>query len=133
MEEKDKKFISHVSHEIVNELAPSELILFNDIEEQFFKNPEALLTKDKKKREKMLGFALPAGSEQFITVVVLPIVYKIIEKYFGKKEKVGKLDTDKIKRLREEVYDNAIASGIKSEKAGLMADSFVGKMVQMGY
>lgn len=133
MEKSNQELVSRVSHDIISELAPGELILFEDIEEQFFSNPGALLSEDSKKREKMLGFDLPPGTEQFITVFVIPVVFKIIDKLFSKKKPVEKLDAENMKKLREEAYNNAITMGVAKEKAELIADSFIGKMAQMGY
>ena len=132
MEKNNKELVSRLSYEIVKEVAPDELDLFDDINEEFLRNPDALLEKDPQKKEKMLGFVLPPGAEQFITVVVLPVVFGIIEKYMSKKvgEKSG---SNKIKKLREDAYNDAILLGMSKEKAELMADSLIGKLVQSGF
>ena len=131
MEKNNEELTSNISYEIVKEMAPDELVLFEGIKNQFLKSPDTFSEKDTKKREKMLGFEIPAGAEQFLTVYVLPVVLGAIKKYFHKKEE-GELDRDKIKRLREDAYTNAILLGMDKEKAELMADSLIGKLVQLG-
>lgn len=128
----NEKLESRLSYEVVKEIAPDEIKLFNDIEKQFLNKPGAILEKDRKKREKMLGFALPPGTEQLITIFVLPVVYKIIEKYFSKKDTGIKLDANTIKKLREDAFNTAISAGMKQEKAELLADCLVGKITLMG-
>ena len=125
MERNSEELVSQLSYEIVKEVAPDELDLFDDFKEEFFKNPDALLEKDPKKREEMLGFALPPGAEQFITVVVVPVVVGIIDKYVIKKyitkEGKGKPSPDKINTLRDEAYNNAI-SAVEEAALRLMRD-----------
>lgn len=128
MEKDNEELVSRLSYEVVKEVAPDELDLFDDIKEEFLKNPDAFAEKDTKKREKMLGFALPAAAEQFVTGFVLPVVLHAVKKYLSKKleKKLGK---NEIKKLRDDAYNNAIALGMDKEKATLMADSLAGKLV----
>ncbi|MCK4824139.1 hypothetical protein KA005_50770 [bacterium] len=127
MEIKDRELLSRLSLEVVNEIAPDEIDLFDDFKEAFFNNPNAFLEKDPKKKEQMLGFALPAATDQFITTVVLPIVWNIIKKYIS--GKVNELrDGDKIKDLRDEIFTEAVSSGIDSDKANQIAESLSKKI-----
>lgn len=137
MQKKDEELVSRLSYEIVKEVAPDELDLFADFKEEFLKNPNAFSEKEPKKREQMLGFALPPGTEQFITIIVLPIVFTLIDKYIiqkhvtnKEKEKSGQ---DKINQLREEAYQNATSLGMDEEKAGLLANALVGKAALLGF
>ena len=132
MEKNSEELVAHLAYEIVKEVAQDELDLFDDLKEEFLKNPDALLEKDAKKREKMLGFALPPGTEQFITVFVLPVVFGIVDRYFGKKGPSEEPSINQLKKLREDAYNNAISLGMDKEKAELMADSLIGKLVQLG-
>ena len=134
MEKNSEELVAHLSYEIVKEVAQDELDLFDDLKEEFLKNPDALLEKDAKKREKMLGFALPPGTEQFVTAFVLPVVFGIVDRYFGKSKKgpTEEPGINQIKKLREDAYNNAISLGMDKEKAELMADSLIGKLVQLG-
>jgi len=130
MEKKSEELVSRLSYEVVKEVAPDELDLFDDIKEVFLKNPDAFSEKDPKKREEMLGFALPAGTEQFITGVVLPAAWNIIKKYVSKK--VGeRLSINEIKELRDDAYNIAISQKVDKKKAALIADSLAGKLVQL--
>ncbi len=130
MEKKSEELVSRLSYEVVKEVAPDELDLFDDIKEEFLKNPDAFSEKDPKKREKMLGFALPAGTEQFITGAVLPVVWDIIKKYVSKKVG-GKLSINEINELRDAAYNIAISQKVDKKKAELIADSLAGKIMQL--
>ena len=136
MEKSEEGLLSSLSYEIVKEVAPDELDLFDDFKEEFLKNPDAFSEKEPKKREQMLGFALPPGTEQFITVIVLPVVFHLIDKYiiqkYVTKKGEGKSDPDKINTLRDEAYQNATSLGMDEEKASLLADALIGKAVQLG-
>jgi hypothetical protein len=121
--------MSKLSYDIVKDVAPEELDLFDDIKQEFLKNADAFKEKDQKKREKMTGFAFPTGTEQIVTTVILPVVLGIIKKYFPKKGK-EKLDIKNLKKLRDEAYNMAISLDIDKSKANLLADSLIGKIVQ---
>jgi hypothetical protein len=129
-EENSKELASRISFEIVKDIAPRELPLFDDYKEKFMKNPDAFAEKDSKKREKMLGFGVLDGVSQLLTAIVLPISFNAIKKYATKK-KGKELDNDQLINLRKEAYDNAITMGMNKAKAELMADALVGKMVTM--
>lgn len=127
MERNSEELVSRLSYEIVKEVAPDELDLFDDFKEEFLKNPDAFLEKDPKKREKMLGFAELVGAELFFTSIVLPVVSGLITNYLSKKlEK--KPDSNKIKEFRDDAFNKAISLGMDKEKAGLLADSLTGKL-----
>jgi len=132
MEKNSEELGSHLSYEIVKHIAPDELDLFDDLKQKFLEHPDALLEKDPKKKEKMLGFALPPGAEQFITMLVLPVVFGIIDRYVGKKSE-KKFSSGTINKLRDDACNDAILLGMDREKAELMADSLVGKLVQLGF
>ncbi len=131
MEKNSEELVSRLSYEIVKEVAPDELDLFDDFKEEFLKNPDAFLEKDPKKREEMLGFVELVGAELFFTLIVLPVVSGLITNYLSKKlEK--KPDSNKIKELRDDAFNRAISLGMNKEKAELIADSTIGKAVQLG-
>ena len=131
MEKNSEELVSRLSYEIVKEVAPDELDLFDDFKEEFLKNPDAFLEKDPKKREEMLGFVELVGAELFFTLIVLPVVSGLITNYLSKKlEK--KPDSNKIKELKDDAFNKAISLGIDKEKAELIADSTIGKAVQLG-
>jgi hypothetical protein len=126
----NKELASKVSFEVVKDIAPRELLLFDDYKEKFMKNPDAFSDKDRKKREKALGFALPDGTAQIVTSFVLPVALNAINKYISKK--MGdKLNKDQLSSMRVEAYNNAISLGMDKDKAELMADALVGKMMRL--
>jgi ABC-type transport system involved in cytochrome bd biosynthesis fused ATPase/permease subunit len=111
-------------------MAPKELIFFDDYREKFLKNPDAFTEKDRKKRDKMLGFTVPDGTTQLLTTFVLPIALETIKKWWSKKAS-QKLSSDQLNTMRSEAYNNAITLGVDKEKAELMADALVGKIVRL--
>ena len=137
MERNNEELVSRLSYEIVKEVAPEELDLFTDFKEKFLKNPNAFSEKEHKKKEQMLGFALPPGTEQFVTVIVLPVVFSLIDKYIIQKYVTNKgkaqSDPDKINQLRNEAYNDAISLGMDEKKAGLLANALVGKAALLGF
>lgn len=146
-----EKLASQLSYEIIKEVEPNELDLFDDIKEEYLKNPDAFLEKDLKKKEKMLGFGGGVG-EVFITMKVLPLIWGVVsyigmegiesikkaiakkvditveEKIMGKKEL---LSNEKIMEIRDYTIKNAITIGIDKEKAGIIADSLIGRLILM--
>lgn len=132
MEKNSEELTSRLSYEVVKEVAPDELDLFDDFKEEFLKNPDAFLEKDPQKREKMLGFAIPGVGEKIIIGVVLSVVSAVIEKWVSKKVE-EKLGSNEIKELRDYAYNNAVTLGMDKEKAEIMADSIMGKLSDIGF
>jgi hypothetical protein len=154
MDKNNEQLASRLSYEIIKEVAPNELDLFDDIKEEYLKNPDAFLEKDPKKKEKMLGFG-GGGGEVFFTTTILPLIWGIIapvgkagietlkdegskvlagwikdkmEKKGGQPSKPSK---ENLKLMRDYVYHNAISVGVEKEKADIVADSFIGKLAIM--
>jgi len=130
MEKKREELVSQLSYEIAKEMAPEELDLFNDIKEEFLKNPDAFSEKDPQKREQMLGFAIPWDVKSLITTFILPVVWKVIKENLSKFID-AKLDSEEVQRLRDEAYNIAISLEMDKDKAEVMADSLVGKLAKM--
>ncbi len=85
MGENSEELVSRFSYEIIKEVAPDELDLFDDFKGGFLKSPDVFLEKDPQKREEMLGFAVPIIAEQFFTLFVLPVVSGLITGYISQK------------------------------------------------
>ncbi len=153
MDKSSEELASRLSYEIIKEVAPDELDLFDDIKEEYLKNPDAFLDKDPKKKEKLLGFGGGIG-EVFVTTTILPLIWGVVA-YIGKagveslkkegakaleeniKEKIrGKevhTSNEKIKEMRDYVFKNALSSGMDEQKATFYADSIIGKLTLMGF
>jgi len=122
-----------ISYEIIKDIAPKELPFFDDFRERFVKNPDAFTERNREKKEKMLGFALPdpTSTIQLLTTFVLPIVLAVIKKYPTKKE--GKtLGVDQLKEVKTEALKTAADLGINEDKAEVIADAIVGKLTTSG-
>ena len=130
MENDSKELVSRVSFEIVKDIAPEELDLFGDYTDAFFNNPRAFEEKDSKKREKMLGFAIPAGTAELVTGTVLPLVFGAVTDYLKRKTE-GKFGNEDVRKLRDDTYNTLLSSGMSKQKAELIADSLAGKMLLM--
>jgi len=151
MDEEKQAFVSRLSYEVVKDVAPEELSLFNDINEEFQKNPEAFSEKDPVKREKMLGF-VGGPVEPLLTTAILPLVWSVVQYIAMKgidafKEAMAKkveakvketvegrgkpLPGDKTGDLRDYVTRNAMILGLDEAKAAMIADSVIGKLKEM--
>jgi len=152
VDEEKEAFASRLSYEVVQDVAPEELPLFEDIREEFLKNPDAFSEKDPGKREKMLGFGGEALGP-LITTVVLPLIWSVVS-YIGMagigsfKETMAKkvekkvketieggekpLSREKTGELKEYVMKNAVTLGLNEAQAALIADSVIGKLKEMG-
>ncbi|MCZ7382179.1 MAG: hypothetical protein O8C64_11505 [Candidatus Methanoperedens sp.] len=153
MDKNSEELASRLSYEIIKEVAPDELDLFDDIKEEYLKNPDAFQEKDPKKKEKMLGFGTGVG-EIFVTTTILPLIWGVIA-HIGKagveslkkegakaleekiKEKIGGKEVhtsnEKIKELRDYIFKNALSMGMDEQKATFYADSIIGKLTIMGF
>lgn len=151
MDKNREELASRLSYEIIKEMAPDELDLFDDIKEEYLKNPDAFLEKDPKKKEKMLGFGGGVG-EVLVTTIIFPLIWGAIA-HIGKagveslknegakaleekiKEKIGEKEVhtsnEKIKELRDYIFKNALSMGADEQKAIFYADSIIGKLVIM--
>lgn len=151
MDKNSEELASNLSYEIVKEMAPEELDLFDDIKEEFLENPDAFMEKDLEKKEKMLGFGGGVG-EVFVTVTILPLIWGIFaqiakkgieslteegskaaaEWIKNKREgKKGQPSKEKLKGIRDYVCQNAYSTGLDKERARILADSFIGKLALM--
>ena len=151
MEKNSEELASHLSYEIVKEMAPEELDLFDDIKEEFLENPDDFIKKDSGKKEKMLGFGGGVG-EVFVTVTILPLIWGIFaqiakkgieslteegskaaaEWIKNKREgKKGQPSKEKLKEIRDYVCQNAYSAGLDKDRARILADSFIGKLTLM--
>ncbi len=125
----NEELTTQIAYEIIQEISPRELPFFDDIKAKFLKDPEAFSAKAPPNKEKLTGFGIPEGVIQFFTVFVLPVVFEAIKKFAAKREK--SIDKEQLKKIRTEAYDNAIAMGMKKEKADLMADALLGKLINL--
>lgn len=152
MDKNSAELASRLSYEIIKEVASDELDLFDDIKEEYLKNPDAFLEKDPKKKEKMLGFG-GGAVEVLVTTTILPLIWGVVA-HIGKagiesikkegakaleekiKEKMGGKEVhasnEKIKELRDYIFKNALSMGVDEQKAGFYADSIIGKLTIMG-
>ena len=151
MEKNSEELASHLSYEIVKEMAPEELDLFDDIKEEFLENPDDFMKKDSGKKEKMLGFGSGVG-EVFVAATILPIIGGILaqiskkgiesltdegskavaEWIKNKREgKKGQPSKEKLKEIRDYVCQNAYSAGLDKDRARILADSFIGKLTLM--
>ena len=151
MNKNSKEFASNLSYEIVKEMAPEELDLFDDIKEEFFENPDDFMKKDSGKKDKILGFGGGVG-EVFVAATILPIIWGILAQISKKgiesltdegskaviewiknklEGKKGQPSKEKLKEIRDYVCQNAYSTGLDKDRARILADSFIGKLTLM--
>jgi hypothetical protein len=130
LERETKELTSQISLEIVKNVAPEELDLFDDYKEAFFQNPKVFEENEFAKKEKPLGFAFPAGTTEMLTSTILPLVLGAIKNYVKKKSE-GKFAKDDVRKIRDDTYNALLTNGVSKKKAELIADSLAGKMLLM--
>ena len=94
--------ISALARDIVSDIAPQELPLFQPVSEQYFKDPERAL-KGQTGRDEPLGFGVGEAAT-FITPIVLATLADVL-KYLGEhvlqtvKEESSRVASDEVKHL----------------------------------
>jgi hypothetical protein len=136
--------------------APDELLLFEDIADQFFADPDSALSGDG--RDEAVGFGLdltmltPAMLVVALTAIRMvgtmlteavkqegtPVVRRVLRRLFGLDDPAApsgaaapavQLSTDQLARVRETARRRALALGLGSDQAALLADAITGGLV----
>ena len=149
-----RKLIRELSKEIVIEIAPEEMDLFDELVEEYFEDPSPPKPSSPQ-RDDPLGFgieeSLVAATPAAAAVVSVVINYLLseflkvaeserteqvkrrIKDLFGskKREKVAAdpLTKEQLEEIRKLARKQAIVSGMKPEKADQMANALIGSLV----
>jgi hypothetical protein len=144
----------------LEDAAPEELVLFPEVEEEFFRDPEALL--QAQGRDEAVGFGLDVAMlTPYALAVVVPVIKFLasvvqdtakeevttslsaaIRRHFKRDgDKEGDhaepaapapalaLTQDQARQVRQTAFDQARGLGVDDSRAGLLADSLVGRLV----
>jgi hypothetical protein len=145
-----------LAHQILSEVAPEELVLYEETAREYYADPHALL--DPKRRDEALGFGLDLA---MITPVVILVAQSVlqwlantvvdaaakeasssVESYLrrlfrraggGKPAtRPAALTADQAKQVRAVAYKQALAVGLAPDRARLIADSTAGALLTAG-
>ena len=150
----------------LEDAAPEELVLFPEVEEEFHRDPEALLRA--RGRDEAVGFGLDVAMlTPYALAVVVPVIQFLasvvqdaakeevrtsvsdaIRRLFKRGPKVDAdgaaddaaagqtppapalaLTPDQARTVRQTAFDQARGLGVDETRAGLLADSLVGRLV----
>lgn len=144
------------AQQILQQVAPEELVLYNATADEYFTDPHAVL--NPKGRDEALGFGLEL---LMLTPVVIsvaqtvlqwlasaaveaaikestPSVMSYVRRLFGGADEnsvaqpASRLTPEQAKHVREIAYNQAVTIGLEPEKAALIADSTAGVLVTAG-
>ena len=114
MEKEEEALLSSLSLEVVKNVAPGELDLFDDIKDEFLKNPDAFVAKTRPvKGDKMLAFDGAIAGE-FVISAVLPVVWSVIS--FIAKSGIDSFKDAAAKRIGTVVSDTVQGKGSTVQK-----------------
>jgi hypothetical protein len=134
----ERNVITHFSKDIVAEVAPEELELFDELMEEHFANPEASNTPTHSEDD-----ALAFGLESAMTVVtpVVAAVVSAVVKYAEAEPAPAQsapkkpasasvsLSPDELARVRQLALEQSLACGLDSSQAERIADSVIVRLV----
>lgn len=157
MIEKDKEvqvIIKDISENIVSQIAPEEIDVFDEIADTYFNNPHLLDPNYQKAKDDPIGFGLTGMVEMTspaaLSVVTSIIVYIItqiwgattsalldeyksrIKKLFNKnsnKKDVPAFTKEQLKRINDEIIKQALSSRLSEDQAKNIANALISSMV----
>ncbi len=155
-EESLRILADELAQQVLTEVAPEELALFEDTAQQYHADPEAVL--DPKHRDEALGFGLELAMLSPVVIMVAlsvvqwlaktvieaaikessPSVMSYLRRLFRSKDaartdaKPLGLTADQTKQVRALAYEKALAAGVSSDQAKLIADATAGALVMAG-
>ena len=154
--EAENQLVAELARLALEQAAPEELVLFPDNAEEYFKDPQAALSPER--RDEALGFGLDlailtpyilAVATSVIRFLVStvgeavgeeskPLVTRIVRRLLRRPEAASEeadeaspppLTGDQTRRVREIAYQRAKGLGLDEDQAVLLADSVVGGLV----
>lgn len=154
---KDKEIqsvIKEVSQNIVEQIAPEEIDVFDEISDAYFNHPHLLDQKNQKSKDDPIGFGVTGMIEMMspatlsvVTAVVTFIVTQVwgattsvlLDEYKGKikslfnkksdKKDVPTFTNEQLKRINDEAIKQALSSNLTEEQAKNIANGLIASMV----
>jgi hypothetical protein len=138
----------------LEDAAPEELVLFPEISEDYFRDPDGVIKSQS--RDEAVGFGLDiAMLTPFLLAVATPVVQflvGVVEETAKEEAKMSvagavrrlfrrdlgvaakpdtrsALSTEQARRVRQIAYEQARGLGVDEERADLLADSLVGRLL----
>jgi hypothetical protein len=138
----------------LEDAAPEELALFPEISEEYFRDPDGVI--NAQSRDEAVGFGLDiAMLTPYLLAVAMPVVQlvaSVVEETAKEEAKASlasavrrllrrdqgapaepdtqpALSRDQARQVRQAAYDQARGLGVDEQRAGLLADSLVGRLL----
>ncbi|SQD96836.1 conserved hypothetical protein [Parafrankia sp. Ea1.12] len=156
--ESEKDLVAEVAQFVLRDAAPDELVIFDEVAEEYFRNPKKALSQQQ--RDEAVGFGLDeillipyvldivtvvlTSLASFVTDTALGVAEPKFRQFIRRLFRLGsdtssktddadkELSREQIRLIRKTSYDRAIELGLDEDRASILADSIVGKMVATG-
>ena len=148
--EDERELATDLARQALARTAPEELLVFDDVADEYFVDPDQALVADS--RDEAVGFGLDLAmlTPALLAVAVaavravagivstaatqegIPVARRIMRRMFGleKGEATSppsvQLTTEELKAVRRSALDRGVALGLAPDQAGLLADAIVG-------
>ena len=142
-----------LAQQVLNQVAPEELVLYDETAQEYYADPQALL--DPKRRDESLGFGLELAMLTPVVIAVAqsvmqwlagavveaavkessPSVVSYLRRLFRGADKArpaarpAALTVDQARQVRAVAYQKALAAGLEPARAALIADSTAGALI----
>lgn len=148
--------VTTVAQLVLRDAAPQELMIFNDVAEEYFTDPSAVLAPPE--RDEAVGFgldialltpyvlAVTAVVVQFVGTLVAEVVREeakprlaqIVRRLFTRDEEsddvaaaeADPLDPAEVNEVRAIAFDHATALGLDDQRAQMLADAIAGRLLR---
>jgi len=150
----ENELVDALARDIITQIAPEELLLYQSISEEYFNNPQKLLDEPSKKDE-MLGFGVGEAAA-LLTPIVLGVTAAVV-KYIGDEirksvqeesstligewvkkffkifrssedKEIPALTSSQLEQVRDVAYRQARQLKLSEQRAELLADAVVGSL-----
>ena len=151
----ERTLVQDLAQLVVGEVAPEELVLFEDTSAEFFADPDGVL--DPRRRDEPVGFGLDLAmltpyvlavvtsciaflvktiAETATTEATKPAICdflrRVVHRRSGEDDEAEALTRDQAGAVREVALGRAKDLGLSEEQARLLADSVVGGLTVVG-
>jgi hypothetical protein len=142
-----------LAQQVLNQVAPEELVLYDETAQEYYADPQALL--DPKRRDEALGSGLELAMLTPVVIAVAqsvmqwlagavveaavkessPSVVSYLRRLFRGADKARPasrptaLTADQARQVRAVAYQKALAAGLEPARAALIADSTAGALI----
>ena len=143
------QLVTEIAYDLLAQIAPGEMPLFQETSEAYFKNPDRML-KSLKGKDEPLGFGLvEIGSAILMSPIVLAIVdeatrtlakevtesgfvKQLVKKLFHRSQErrnpPPRFTQEQMEQVRKQAFDSARQFNLPESQAALLADALIGRL-----